>query len=399
MLKTSHQRRIWCLVVRVMGTLLLVSPMRISSAAPVPVPQPAMALQLGHPEAIQALAFSPDGGTLASLAAGGIKFWDLPTGELRRSIALSKAPDTSSGGEFLFLPRSWEKAQRLLYSAVRGVNWEYDGQSGKLLRQWTGAEYSSNSIRIMARNRNGRIVIWDAETGRRLGAIRSNPIAPDWELVDKPETLYFPPDGRRVASVEPGNGVSDGEVRVWNLCTGKKIFVLSDLRGGFGANVGATNPVAWSSDGNLLATGGEDPYWQHDDTGPGSESTYMHKMALKVWNAHTGKLLHTWHDHFDFLGGGTDGMMTFLPHSFRVTTDEGVFDVRTGKRIREWRKSDWWILLSNPQALGPLNRGTLSPDRSRLATIGSDNFTIDVLNLRTGRHQYLPRRPVASGFP
>jgi WD40 repeat protein len=54
------------------------------------------------------------------------------------------------------------------------------------------------------------------------------------------------PDGRYIASAS-----SDGTVQIWEAMTGRLVFT-------YRGHLGAVNTVSWSSNGNSIATGGED---------------------------------------------------------------------------------------------------------------------------------------------
>lgn len=154
---------------------------------------------------INALAFSPDAQTLASIDRDAtVQLWDVETGELQKTLL-------GNDREF------------------RTVVFSPDGQ---LLA--TGGWLS-------------KIHLWDIQTGRLLITF------PEKYGV---ETLAFSPDGQLLAS---GGGFKDPTIRLWHVSTGEKRFTLTGHAKDPGtAHTSDVYSVAFSPDGRLLASGGID---------------------------------------------------------------------------------------------------------------------------------------------
>jgi WD40 repeat protein len=221
----------------------------------------------GHFGPVRAVKFSRNGWTLASAASisqganvfGEIKLWDVP------------APGAD-----------WPVAAKLTF---RG----HDGAISTLV-------FAPDGYSLVSASDDGRIKLWDAETGQEYADIRAGrakvacvAFAPDgtslatagadgtvkvWDgTAGKPrnptpghiaglKSVAFAPDGAALATAG-----DDGTVRIWDAVTGRERSVL---RG----HAGQIFTVAYSADGKTLASGGAD-------------------RTVRLWDAKTGKWLRT----------------------------------------------------------------------------------------------------------
>ncbi|MDE0424820.1 MAG: dockerin type I domain-containing protein [Candidatus Poribacteria bacterium] len=220
------------------------------------------------PEGITALAFSPNGTTLASATTDQIWLWDVHTKQIIRILeghtwhvsALAFSPDgetlASAGWDWTL--RFWNAATGKLRktfgehtSAVNTVAFSPDGK--------TLASASWGLIRLW--NTNGiPLQLWHARTGEHLENFRYH--------IDYVWTVVFSPDGKHLAS--SGN---DSRLRLWEVHTENHVFTL---RGGGDA-------VAFSPDGKLIASayGGDNMI-----------------STIGLWDVHTGELLHVLSRHY-----------------------------------------------------------------------------------------------------
>jgi len=194
----------------------------------------------GHGGGIMVLAISPDGKTLATSNTNGvIELCDLATGKLRATLK-------GHGGD------------------VNMVAFSPDGKSL--------ASASDDSL----------VKLWDARTGRELATLRGHS--------DKVLSVAFSPNGKTLAS-----GSFDGTVKLWKLPPGVAQPSLNDFIGlllGTVAPATRSQPsttlthkpkvygVAFSPDGKLLASAGED-------------------RTIRLWNTLTGQLRATLEGHKD----------------------------------------------------------------------------------------------------
>ncbi len=159
----------------------------------------------GSKMGVLGLAFSPDGGRLASGAMdGSVRVWRLADQVETRVLGITRelGPDEVPG----FM--------------VNGVAWHPRGR------------------RLAAANDYGTVTIWDTVTGRTVREIAAD----QGEL----ETVAWSPDGRLLAS-----GGAQGTVKIWEAGTGN---LETTLRG----HRFAVQTVAWHPKGTLIASTGQD---------------------------------------------------------------------------------------------------------------------------------------------
>jgi len=150
---------------------------------------------LTHLEAVQAVAFGPNGRLVSGSNDGIVRIWD------------------GRGGRLMHALREHE-------GSVSAVAFSRDGRF------------------IASGDRLGKICVWDGGTGRLLRKIDA--------LTALVLTIAFSPDGTRLVS-----GGGDRAVRLWNVRTGK----LADT---VGRHQGYVLDAAFAGDGAKLATSGSD---------------------------------------------------------------------------------------------------------------------------------------------
>ncbi len=159
----------------------------------------------GHTDEIRALAFTPDGQTLATGSGDEtIRLWDAPTGRLIAVLNESESP--SGGGMF----------------GVSGLAFSPDG---KTLASAVGFP--------LAEVPEGRVSLWDVASRRRRASL------PDH---DGPvSAVAFSADGRTLAS-----GGRDATVRLWDAASTEFLLKLN------GADA-AIQTLEFRPDGGMLA--------------------------------------------------------------------------------------------------------------------------------------------------
>lgn len=172
-----------------------------------PVPEAGYRRSAGVPGMVFAIAFSPDGSTLASGGGDGVGhsgelvLWDIPSGQLRERLLAPGEPqvwtlDFSPDGELL------------ISGAVDGTVTIYDAAAGKVLGQLEGG----GPLRSIAISPDGRILaagirdlirLWDWRTEELLQTLDGH--------ANFVGSLDFSADGGRLLS----GGSS--EVKLWEL--------------------------------------------------------------------------------------------------------------------------------------------------------------------------------------
>lgn len=183
----------------------------------------------GQKQRLQTLVFSPDGTTLASVAAydGFIGLWDVAAGKEIRQL-------TVRGGYYQRLAFSPD-GSRLAVTGYDSIH-VWDMATGKSIRQWQ-ADYPASvafapdgKVIVAGSQTTSALRFWETATGKEVNA----PIGHDGPVVK----VAFSDDGKYVFSG------ADQTVRTWDAtgAGGKRlVFWQSSL--------------AFSADGSVLATG------------------------------------------------------------------------------------------------------------------------------------------------
>lgn len=236
-----------------------------------------------------ACAFSPDGKRAASSAEDGksIRLWDTGTGKEIHRLP-GKAPPAfwrffchafsadgmyfASNGGMNLPTRIWDTAtekevrqiptQGLLGALALSPNGkylaatEYTGWNKPIVVWDIG---SGREIKVLSRKESSANALAFAPDGAILAAASSSPGIQFWDIhsgrecgqVAVPLTyvgaLAFSPDGKNLATV----GGFDGSAYLWEIATSK-------MRRRFEGHAGRVRTVTFSSDGTLMATGGDD---------------------------------------------------------------------------------------------------------------------------------------------
>jgi serine/threonine protein kinase len=259
-------------------------------------PLPSRLLQSQN-DAIFAVAFSPNGNTLASASSDGtIQFWDT-----REAKALTTLRDDFE--TLAYSPDGTSIASSLGDSTVK----LWDPAGGQILVTMQGhtdhvasVAYSPDGHVLASGSWDKTVKLWDVASGKPLRTLTGH--------TDRVLAVAFSPDGRVVAS-----GSADQTIRLWDAATGQPLRVLK-------GHTGAVNAVAFSPDDRTLVSGGEDLTVKVWDVPNGGE---LHTLAghsgpvrsvafspdgrviasgssdstIKLWDPTSGKLLRTLHGH------------------------------------------------------------------------------------------------------
>lgn len=213
---------------------------------------------VGHSSLIDAIAFSPDGKIIASGSWDyTIKIWDVETGELIHTFC-------KHFGWIKCVAISSDRQILASGSADRTINiWNL--MSGEIQKTLTGHSSAVHSIVIsqdgktlVSGSADQTIKIWNLESGEVKSTFEGH--------TDAINSLTLSPTGQILIS-----GSSDKTIKIWHLNSGTLLHTLT-------SHTEAVNAVAINAQGNTLISGSAD-------------------KTVKIWHPGSGKLLHTFNEH------------------------------------------------------------------------------------------------------
>jgi WD40 repeat protein len=250
-----------------------------------------MTMKGHHREEILALAFSPDGKTLAS--SGGressVLLWDVRTGKLHATL---------------------------------------QGHSGVMYC----LAFAPDGRSLVASDGVGKFIVWDVNTGKELTTLVAHK--------DIAHCVAYSPDGTMLAT-----GCSDGTVKLWDVKTWKERATLT-------GHTGNVDCLAFSPDGKTLASGTDDvpaihlwdmatleqkstlpgEHWVHRVvfSPDGKTLATLDSRSIKLWDLATGRERRPYP-----VSAGVLGCPVFTPDGKRLACTAGnrvvLWNVETGQ--------------------------------------------------------------------
>jgi WD40 repeat protein len=319
---------------------------------------------LAHAGRVTALAFAPDGRTLATGGSdAAVAVWDVATGHRQRTLkghrgavlALAFSDDgaTLASSDARGVARLWDLSgpgpSRRLTSDTPPAPTFYlayspDGRWLATAKSLPLSALNADPAEVLARRLppsdwRGEVWLWDARTGRLVHRLMADP-----SLVYR---VAFAPDGRTVAT-----GGRDSVVKLWDIATGRLARSLPGRPSGhLNYLQDAVGALAFSHDGTRLAAG----FGRPGLLDPGYD------QVVKVWDVASGRELRT----LTGLGNSVP-MLAFAPD------DRTLAAACHDRTVRLWSTATWRELpaLRGP---GPWQAVAFAPDGRTLAA-GVETF-------------------------
>jgi WD40 repeat protein/serine/threonine protein kinase len=393
---------------------------------------------LRHDTTITDCAVSPNGTQIVTLDySGRVHWWDATAGRELRPAIPGHDSAAGMGPDVMFSPDG---------SQLATSGWDdvkvWDARSGEQLHAWkppTAGNENALGIQGLAYTSDGKLFacvgtrlgakeitrVWDPAVGRELFAlpfigsrVLDLAISPDnrllalacedstvW-LVDSQSgkaerslrgdrtfwCVTFSPDGRLVAAGTGDEGEQDsGTVRIWDVKSGREQPTLT----GHGAQ-----SIAFSPDGERLATGGADQAvkiwdiasgqeiltlrghidWVIDITFTADRIVSVGDRTARIWDGRPWSDGEKVGDDVVTLRGHTDGVnaVAFRPHTHELAT------ASTDGTVKFWDTQTWRELRTMRPNFKKVTALAFSPLGDRLAVCGLTNRPVVILDADTG---------------
>ncbi len=293
--------------------------------------------------AVQSIAFSPNGRTLASGDGyGNLRLWDTAKGALRATVKAHEG--------WVFSIAWFSDGKRFATGGKdRLIGIRDSADPARLLKTLSGHEadvhavaITANGATLVSSSDDKTVRVWNANSAQTLHVLRGH----ERQI----STVTLSPDGRFIAS-----GSRDQTIRVWNLKAGNEAGVL---RG----HLGAVMSVQFSPNGRLLASASYDRsvrLWDMKTMTP-----------LTVLTGHTARAF----------------SVAFSPNGKQLASagdrTARLWDVATGANVRTF-KLDGKMITERGEYAGTASAVAYSPDGKKLA-VGSTLGTVHLVSLKTG---------------
>ncbi|QRW26131.1 Vegetative incompatibility protein HET-E-1 [Rhizoctonia solani] len=280
----------------------------------------------GHANVITSVAFSPDGGLVASASLGTFRVWNAYNGTLiagpfvghmRHVNSVSFSPDgrrVVTGGHDCTI-RVWDIYKK---SIALGPLTGEDSREGYMLC----VTFSPDGTLFASASADGIIQLWNSDNGRLA--------APPFKgHTGRVECLVFTPDGTRLVSSS-----NDNTIRVWNIAEESIVNISFEF-----CETGV-NTLAISPDGTRIVVGSND-------------------RAIRVWNVDSGKLV----------AGPFFGHSDIIKSVAYSLDGTQVFSGSSDKTIHVWNVRDGRLpppLLPPQSAVVAIRSMTFCPDNTHV---------------------------------
>lgn len=323
----------------------------------------------GHTGPVNCVRYSLDGKTIASGSDDlSVSLWDPTSGQERRTL-VGNTDGNVNAVDFDF------NSNTIATAVESNVHcWSMtSGHQTRLLRhaeRVCSLDFSPDGKLLASGSADGKVRIWNVETGQLVRLI---------DAQARVEAVCFSPDGSRLA------GSSNTVVQIWDTATGRELIVFKGVPGSIGE-------IAFSPDGNDVATGGADTsliVWNvksgkqrvFSSSSPNvANNPYVSALAfspdghslasgrsdstMQIWDLNSGKLFKNFIAHSSWVSA-----ITFSADS--KTLISGSWD----QTIKIWKTEDGAELSCFIGHLSGVSDVKISPNGKTLVSAGFDNAT------------------------
>jgi WD40 repeat protein len=259
-------------------------------------------------------SFSPDGRLIAAgLAKRGIQLWSTT------DLARAGAPLLQTGGEVKAL--AFGPGGRALAAVTRdgrATVWDVKARSlttGPFrvdVSQALGVSFSADGTMLATAGSEG-VRLWDAVTGAARGRLGEASAADDVAFSPTAPVVALVRDGWLAGDNPGGIGTGEAVAEIWDVGRRSRIATLHVNAGAPDRDEGLGQTLAFSPDGRLLVTAGDDP-------------------LVRIWEVGTGRLVRELEQN---VGGVL--RLEFSPDSRLLAVsgkpDASLWDVETGTQV------------------------------------------------------------------